>query len=139
MLVAKLEIVGEYDRRGAVRYTADAVSTLRGPDAAPMDIIVEDFSISGFSFSSDMPVPVDTLVSVGLSGAGSRDARILWCQGTRHGCQFLEPLSDAEVGLAFKGQEAVIAELEAALARRLPTARRARAGLFARAKRWFGL
>jgi len=115
MLVAKLEILGDIDRRGAIRFAADSPSTLRVSDGAPIDVVVDDFSRTGFHFTSDADLPIGTLVSLGLSGAGSRAARIARRRGNGYGCTFMKALSDEEIGRAFKGQEAILAEISSAL------------------------
>jgi hypothetical protein len=115
MLNAKLEILGDIDRRGAIRFDADSPSTLRAPDGVPVDVIVDDFSRSGFRFTADVELPIGTLVSLGLSGAGSRAARIVRRRENSYGCAFMKPLTDEDIGEAFRGQEAILAELSSAL------------------------
>lgn len=115
MLVAKLEILGDIDRRGSIRFDADSPSTLRAPDGEPFDVIVDDFSRSGFHFTANIDLPIGTLVSLGLSGAGSRAARILRRRNNGYGCAFMKPLTDEDINRAFKGQEAILAELSSAI------------------------
>ena len=115
MLIAKLEILGDIDRRGAIRFDADSPSTLRAPDGAPLDVVVEDFSRTGFRFTADVDLPIGTLVSLGLSGAGARAARVMRRSDNSYGCAFMKALTDEEIGRAFKGQEAILAELSSAL------------------------
>lgn len=115
MLVAKLEILGDIDRRGAIRFDTDSPSTLRTPDGGPIDVQVEDFSRTGFRFSSEIDLPVGTLVSLGLSGAGSRAAKVVRRSGSTYGCAFMKALTEEEIAHAFKGQEQVLADLSAAL------------------------
>ena len=118
MLVAKLEILGDIDRRGAIRFDADSPSTLRTPEGGPIDVKVEDFSRTGFRFSADVDLPVGTLVSLGLSGAGSRAAKVVRRSGKSYGCAFMKALTEEEIAHAFRGQEQVLADLSAALAAR---------------------
>ncbi|MDF7777943.1 PilZ domain-containing protein [Sphingomonas sp. AOB5] len=118
MLVARLEVLGSTDRRGAIRYEVDSGSTLRGLDGEPFDVIVTDFSRTGFAFVGEVDLPIGTVVSVGLSGAGARGGRIVWCGENCYGCEFLEPLPEVLMAQAFRGQKHRIAELEAELARR---------------------
>jgi hypothetical protein len=118
MLVARLEVLGEMDARGAVRFHVAGVSTLRGHDGKPVDVLVENFSRSGFLFLSDLEFPAGTLVAIGLSGAGARDARVVWRDGERHGCEFLVPLPQSKMERAFTGQAELLAGLEAKLQRR---------------------
>lgn len=119
MLTAKVDILGDIDRRGAIRFDVDSPSTLRAPDGKPIDVIVEDFSRTGFRISTEVDLPVGTLISLGLAGAGARVAQILRVRGNRYGCAFMKPLTDAEVAQAFQGQEAILADLARTLATRL--------------------
>lgn len=127
MLVTKLEILGDIDRRGAIRFDADSPSTLRMSDSRPIDVRVEDFSRTGFRFVSDVDFPIGTLVSLGLSGAGSRAARIMRRRGDRYGCAFMVALTTEEIDRAFKGQENVLADLSARLHERFQMAEEQRA------------
>ena len=117
MLVARLEVVGEVDARGAIRFAVDSTTTLRGMDGAPFDVVVENFSRTGFLFTGEVDLPVGTLVSVGLSGAGVREAKVVRRDGQQHGCEFLMPLPKRELVHAFKGHSRVLADLQAALRR----------------------
>lgn len=113
MLVARLEVLGEVDERGAVRFTVGSRTTLRGMDGRPIDVVVDNFSRTGFMFIAQVEFPPGTLVSVGLSGAGAREAKVVWRDGDRHGCEFLVPLPRSKMERAFRGQRDVVAELEA--------------------------
>ncbi len=115
MLVAKLEILGDIDRRGSIRFDADSPSTLRAPDGEPIDVVIDDFSRTGFHFTGNVDLPIGTLVSLGLSGAGSRAARIMRRRNNGYGCAFMKALTDEEIGRAFKGQEEILAEISSAL------------------------
>lgn len=142
MLVTKLEILGDIDRRGAIRFDAESPSTLRVPGGKPIDVTVDDFSRTGFLFLSDVDLPVGTLVSLGLSGAGSRAARIVRRRGQSYGCAFMAALSDDDIARAFKGQESVLADLSARLEARFRAAeedreRESRRPI-ARLLRWLG-
>ncbi len=70
LLVARIEVLGEIDARGAVRFHVDGDSTVRGMNGEPVDVRVENFSRTGFLFTGDVDLPVGTLISVGLSGSG---------------------------------------------------------------------
>lgn len=118
MLVARLELVGHGDRRADVRHPVNAASTVRWQDGDPFDVIVIDFSRTGFSFVGDFDVPLGTMVSIGLAGSGLREAEVIWVDESCHGCRFSEPLATEQMAKAFRGQKHLMAELEAALLRR---------------------
>jgi len=122
VLVARLEVLGEVDERGAIRFTVDSKTTLRGLDGRPVDVVVDNFSRTGFLFVADVEFPAGTLVSVGLSGAGAREAKVVWRDGNRHGCEFLVPLPRSKMERAFRGQQDLVAAIEAKLVRRMSDA-----------------
>jgi len=119
VLVARLEVLGEVDPRGAIRFHVASESTLRGADGRPIEVLVDNFSRTGFLFVSDEEFPPGTLIAIGLSGAGSREAQVVWREGRRHGCEFLVPLPQSKMARAFEGQANVLANLEAELRKRL--------------------
>jgi hypothetical protein len=118
MLVARLEVQGAGERRADVRYRVGTGSTVRGLDGDAFDVIVIDFSRTGFSFIGDFDVPIGTMVSIGLSGSGLREAEVIWIEESCHGCRFVKPLATEQMAKAFRGQKHVMAELEAALLQR---------------------
>lgn len=118
MLVARVEVLGEIDARGGIRFTIDQESVVRGIDGAPIDVIVENFSRTGFLFAGDVDLPVGTLISIGLSGAGAREAKVVRRDGDAHGCEFLVPLPARDMAKAFRGQEELVSSIEEALERR---------------------
>jgi hypothetical protein len=75
-------------------------STLRISDA-PHDVRVEDLSPNGFAFSSTVPIPIDTIVHVGLAGAGRASARIVRRADKVYGCIFEPGLTSAQIEDAF--------------------------------------
>ncbi|MDP5277358.1 PilZ domain-containing protein [Sphingomonas sp. DG1-23] len=119
MLVARLEVLGEVDPRGAIRFHVASESTLRGADGRPIEVLVDNFSRTGFLFVSEEEFPPGTLIAIGLSGAGSREAQVVWREGQRHGCEFLVPLPQSKMARAFEGQADVLANLESELRKRL--------------------
>jgi hypothetical protein len=113
-----VEVLGEIDARGGIRFTVDQESVVRGMDGVPVDVIVENFSRTGFLFVGDADLAIGTLISIGLSGAGAREARVVRRDGDGHGCEFLVPLPNRDMANAFRGQEALVSSIEAALERR---------------------
>lgn len=118
MLVARVEVLGEIDARGGIRFAVDQESVVRGLDGVPVDVIVENFSRTGFLFVGEVDLPVGTLISIGLSGAGAREAKVVRRDGDAHGCEFLMPLPSRDMANAFRGQDELVSSIEAALERR---------------------
>ncbi|RYD87226.1 MAG: hypothetical protein EOP61_36000 [Sphingomonadales bacterium] len=103
--------------------------------------MVEDFSRTGFRFISEADLPIGTLVSLGLSGAGSRAARIVRRRDNVYGCAFMVALSQDDMARAFTGQESVLADLSARLDVRFrfnPERREQPRGMLARLTGWLG-
>jgi hypothetical protein len=107
-LVATLDIVGETDERrnGGLRAEIGQSSTLRA-DGVPHSIVVEDLSSSGFRFSARAHLAPQTIVRLGLSGAGIAEARVVRRQGDVHGCAFLRPLTRNQLQSAFTAGDVV--------------------------------
>jgi hypothetical protein len=95
---------GEGERRDPcdTRIAVDQISTLRAEDGAPVAVKVENFSSRGFRFNSpDCELEVGTVVCVGLDGAGSQNAAVVWRSGPIYGCEFLTPLTRDRMAKAF--------------------------------------
>jgi hypothetical protein len=117
-------------RREEARATVDRPSTIRTFDAFPHDVIVEDLSQTGFSFTSSSTVPTGAIVHVGLAGAGRAAAEVTWRSGDRHGCRFRPPLGAAQLSAAFSQPiEASITSLAPMAFRVSPSSLESRRGL----------
>jgi len=88
-------------RRASDRRPVARPSTLREADRLPHAIDVLDLSSGGFRFRAERALPVGAIVSVGLSGPGAAEGRIVWREGRTHGCVFTAPQTAATVAAAF--------------------------------------
>lgn len=86
--------------RAASRLALRRASTLRTADGAPVDVWLEDVSLTGCSLSGVPSLVPGASVMVGLSGVGARAGRVIWARDGRAGCLFDVPLSAAEFDLA---------------------------------------
>lgn len=118
MLLLRVELLGQVDARGSVRFNVDHASTVRGMNGEPIDVVVENFSRTGFLFEGDVDFPVGSLISVGLAGSGAREATVMRREGRHHGCEFLVPLPMRELENAFRSREQMVADIEARLSQR---------------------
>ena len=75
----------------------------------PHDILVEDLSTTGCRILLSLDLPLDMLVRVGISGAGTRQARIVRGSQPIYGCAFVEPMSDADIRRATRADTVVAA------------------------------
>jgi hypothetical protein len=93
--------VSAISRRARTRKTVVRPSTLRTDSLEPLDVVVEDLSVSGFCFSSAEPIRVGTSIRLGLAGAGQADAEVAWREGKRHGSRFTPALAQSTIDAAF--------------------------------------
>lgn len=95
------------ETRRAERRSADQPSTLRGEGSAPQDSWVHDVSSTGMRIECRADLAIGEWVTVGLAGAGSTRARIVWRRGQEYGCAFEEPLSETDAAHACAGSPIV--------------------------------
>lgn len=85
------------DERTADRQPVSLDATMRKPDQRPVDILIEDLSAGGFRMTTDEALTLDDAISVGISGIGRRDARIVRRSGSSYGCEFFVSIDVAEI------------------------------------------
>lgn len=88
------------DERVADRQTVNLDATLRKLDQHPVDISIEDLSATGFRMVTDASLALGVVLSVGISGIGRRDARVVRRADDHYGCEFLVPIGAAEIARA---------------------------------------
>lgn len=88
------------DERVADRQTVNLDATLRKLDQHPVDILIEDLSATGFRMVTDASLALGVQVSVGISGLGRRDARVVRRGDDHYGCEFLVAIGAADVARA---------------------------------------
>lgn len=94
--------------RRAARRQADQPSTLRGTGSSgPLDSWVHDVSGTGMRIECRAELEIGEEITIGLAGAGATRAHVVWKRGNEYGCQFDEPLSDADAAHAFQGSPVV--------------------------------
>jgi len=91
------------DARWAERHQVERDATLRDPDWSPIDVTVEDLSESGFRVTAAADLPVGAEIGLGLAGIGLRQARVARRAENLYGCEFLVPLTAAELQAALAG------------------------------------
>lgn len=83
--------------RGSVRHEVALDATLRDPERRPFDVVVEELSAAGVRVPRVVELPVGATVTLGISGVGMCDVRVLRRDERGYGCEFLFPLSEAEL------------------------------------------
>ena len=78
-----------------------AASTLRLNGTAPIDVVVVDVSESGVRIVTNADLEIGQEISIGLAGAGSSRAYVVWRRDDHYGCAFERPLGPEGVALAF--------------------------------------
>lgn len=91
------------DSRWGERHQVERDATLRDPDWSPIDVTVEDLSESGFRVTAPTDLAVGAEIGLGLSGIGLRQARVVRRAENLYGCEFLIPLTTAELKAALAG------------------------------------
>ena len=83
--------------RGSARHQVALDATLRDPARQPFDVIVEELSATGARLPAAVDLVPGSLITLGISGIGMCDARVVRRDGRGYGCEFLFPLSAAEL------------------------------------------
>lgn len=87
--------------RNAERRPADAPSTMRADNGAPVDVVVLDISRSGVRIVTDAELEIGQEITIGLAGAGVTRAYVAWARGGEYGCAFERPMAPEDEALAF--------------------------------------
>lgn len=83
--------------RTAERHVIETDATLRHDDQVPVDVLVANLSTTGCLFVCAEPLLLDREITLGIAGLGRRPARIVRAEEQRYGCEFLIPLTEADV------------------------------------------
>ncbi len=108
---AKLGIWVPLAQRRAARRRMTAIAGLseRGAEGGGgMAVIVRDLAPEGFGVDLGEPLPPGTIVWLQLPGLTGLNARIVWQEGRRHGCEFLAPISSAACDGAIRAAQAAM-------------------------------
>ncbi len=94
------------DGRWAERHSVELEATLRDSDWAPVDVTIEDLSNGGFRVVAGAELKVGDAIALGIAGTGTREATVVWGTAGIYGCEFVTPLSDADLRAAVSGPAA---------------------------------
>jgi hypothetical protein len=79
-------------RRAGERYDTEAPSTLRGAAQVPLDVLVDQISLSGCHIVTGEEVGVGELISLGIAGLGRVEALVVRRSRTGYGCAFISTI-----------------------------------------------
>ena len=104
--------------RGAERLAFDRSSTLRTEGDTPVDVLIENVSLTGFRLRAPAMLATHQDIRVGMPGIGIRSAHVIWTDQGTVGCMFDRPLGQPELDTVMAFDSAVVAELPELSARR---------------------
>jgi hypothetical protein len=90
------------DDRSAERFQVELDATVRNAAARPYDVVVEDLSATGFRMVGSPAMTVGDRMSIGFAGIGVQPARLTRMHADSYGCEFVRPLSLAELSTALR-------------------------------------
>jgi hypothetical protein len=73
---------------------------MRDPSRAPVDVLVRDLSMTGALLEAEADLPVGTLVSLGIAGAGMQFSRVVRNVPQGLAIEFMLPLDASVVAVA---------------------------------------
>ncbi|WP_176592680.1 PilZ domain-containing protein [Sphingobium sp. EM0848] len=89
------------------RHPLNRASTLRSDDGKPVDVLLENMSLTGFKISTSADLAIGEAVIIGLAGVGVRSARVVWSENGQAGCAFDQPLTALELEETEKAQTVI--------------------------------
>jgi hypothetical protein len=95
-----MPFVARLDMKRPARIDVDRAATLRDASGEPLDVIVDNLSISGCLITTNLALVEGDSISIGIPGIGARDAWISRVDAPRYGCAFARPITNAEVAAA---------------------------------------
>ncbi len=93
--------------RRSDRHAVNRASTLRSDNGKPVDVLLENMSLTGFKISAPGEFVVGEEVVIGLAGVGVRSARVVWAENGQAGCAFDQPLTALELEETEKAQTVI--------------------------------
>jgi hypothetical protein len=95
-LAAKLSLVSDFGERQAERMPVELQAGLRELGAAGKDARIHNLSTHGFMAEADEYYQVGTYVWLKLPVIGGVNARIIWRDCFRYGCEFVTPIDSEQ-------------------------------------------
>lgn len=100
-LAATIYTVDPAERRSRERRPVGSESTVRSTQKGAANVIVHNLSEQGCAIESDLALELGSTISIGLSGRGACQAKVLRKDGNIYGCEFLSAIDAEDARLAF--------------------------------------
>ena len=84
-------------KRTSERLAVKRASTLRARDGLPMDVTIEDISLTGCRVRAPVHFAAGEELMIGLAGVGIRSCSVVWSDYGEIGCEFDVPLTSSEL------------------------------------------
>ncbi len=94
------------DNRPDVRKSTRHSLNIKGSARIAVGIDIIDASATGVKARLSVPLPIGTLINIGLPGNNKRHARVVWSEGDITGCEFVQPLDSYDLVTLLEGPKA---------------------------------
>lgn len=101
-LAAQLSPWPEFHQRRAERTPVDIDTRMRALGSTGNDVHIHNLSTHGFMAEADEIYAVGDYVWLKLRGVGEINARIVWRDCFRYGCEFVTPLEASQCAAAIE-------------------------------------
>jgi hypothetical protein len=108
-LVARLYRSHPDERRDAKRHASELDATVRTANGAPSDVLIHDLSTTGFRMETREELQEDSIVWLGIVGAGINGATVTRRDAGGYGCRFLVPITGTQLAATLSPVSTVIA------------------------------
>jgi hypothetical protein len=95
------------ETRRAPRRPIESASTVRTGASGPIDVLVRNLSETGVKIRTPASLVIGQEISIGLAGAGSTRAFVVWRNDDHYGCVFDAPIGAETAAQAFSSSPVV--------------------------------
>ena len=105
-VAARLSAIPDYEQRRADRLDLLLDASLRELGATGTDVRLHNLSTRGFMCEADAIHAVGSYVWLRIPAVGAFNARIVWRDSFRYGCEFIAPIDPEQCAAALARSEA---------------------------------
>ncbi|MFT4025253.1 MAG: PilZ domain-containing protein [Novosphingobium sp.] len=96
------------EHRESERFSADFGRISGGAQRKEFDVVVENLSVTGISISAIPGLIAGDEITLDIPGLGARRTLVVHVTDGYYGCEFIRPLTDAELSRALNPRSAVV-------------------------------